>query len=242
MATRLWDQAERLIVVAGHAVYLGRGDDRDPLSDAAWYLHDFQTGEAPYYAAHIKRGVELAADGNARPLLMFSGGQTRGEIGPRGEAQSYWEAADYCGWWGMGAVAGRATTEEFARDSLENLLYSVCRFYECARRFPRTVTVVGWAFKARRFDLYRRWLRWPETDFTYVGDDDPPRADEARRSEREVVTALARGDSSSSLAKRNARNPFARHHPYETSCPALTEALRHFAVRESPFEGPLPWD
>ena len=73
------------VIVAGHAIL--RQDWRDPLDGASWILQDFQRGEGACYVEHIRRGVEIAA-GNASALLIFSGGQTRAEAGPRSEAES----------------------------------------------------------------------------------------------------------------------------------------------------------
>ena len=38
-------------------------------------------------------------------------------------------------------VRGRALTEEHARDSFENLLFSVCRFRELTGLYPQNITV-----------------------------------------------------------------------------------------------------
>ena len=65
-------------------------------------------------------------------LLVFSGGQTRREAGPRSEADGYLALARAFGWWGWVEVAERATDEAFARDSFENLLFGLCRFKERA--------------------------------------------------------------------------------------------------------------
>jgi hypothetical protein len=44
-----------------------------------------------------------------------------------------------------------------ARDSLENLLFSLCRFNELSDSYPLDVTVVSFGFKKRRFEeLHRR--------------------------------------------------------------------------------------
>jgi hypothetical protein len=42
-------------------------------------------------------------------------------------------------------------TEEHARDSFENLLFSICRFYELTGNYPESITVVGFEFKKERF-------------------------------------------------------------------------------------------
>ena len=39
-------------------------------------------------------------DRDPRALLMFSGGETRREAGPKSEAQSYWAVADAADWYG----------------------------------------------------------------------------------------------------------------------------------------------
>lgn len=44
----------------------------------------------------------------------------------------------------------RATTEEFALDSYENLLFAVARFKEVTGRWPGKITVVGYGMKRRR--------------------------------------------------------------------------------------------
>lgn len=48
------------------------------------------------------------------------------------------------------APAARATTEEYALDSYENLLFSMARFREVTGRWPDRVTVVGYGMKRKR--------------------------------------------------------------------------------------------
>lgn len=102
------------------------------------HVLDYQRGQVSTFVRHIELGVRLAReDGEA--LLIFSGGETRYEAGPRSEAQSYWIAAKHAHWWRDDPAAGsdegdsvssRTVTEEYARDSFENLLFSICRFKE----------------------------------------------------------------------------------------------------------------
>lgn len=57
----------------------------------------------------------------------------------------------------------RVVSEEFARDSYENVLFSLCRFYEMTGRYPEKVTIIGFGFKERRFtDLHRKAVRFPK--------------------------------------------------------------------------------
>jgi urease alpha subunit len=66
----------------------------------------------------------------------------------------------------------RATTEDFALDSFQNLLFSIARFKERTGRYPRRVTVVGFGVKRARFEtLHAQALRWPSGAFSYVGVD-----------------------------------------------------------------------
>lgn len=66
----------------------------------------------------------------------------------------------------------RATTEDHALDSFQNLLFSIARFHEYTGRYPTKITVVGYEFKRARFvDLHRAALRWPKDEFRYIGVD-----------------------------------------------------------------------
>jgi hypothetical protein len=50
-------------------------------------------------------------------------------------------------------LSARATTEEFALDSYENLLFSMARFREVTGHWPSHVTVVGYGMKQHRCAL-----------------------------------------------------------------------------------------
>ncbi|MBX7219865.1 MAG: hypothetical protein K1Y36_07955 [Blastocatellia bacterium] len=231
-----------LILVPCHAVYLSECNG-DPRSDKAWWLQSFQAGEPPFYIEHIQAGVELA---KAHPdaLLMFSGGQTRREAGPLSEAESYRKVAVMYDWWAGREVAERAQVEEFARDSFENLLFGICRMRECTGIWPSRVSVVGWEFKARRFDLHRAALRFPAQHFCYHGVNNPPALEAAIRGEEqfalEPFSRSPYGGEPVLEQKRQARNPFQRTHSYHRTCPDLAALLNY---RENTlFSGILPWD
>ena len=89
-----------LVMVAGHSVYTIAtcgGTDREE----SWFLEPYQRhpGQAATFIAHIKEGVDIAARDDGA-LLLFSGGETRKDAGPRSEAQSYWAIAESKGWFG----------------------------------------------------------------------------------------------------------------------------------------------
>jgi len=150
---------------------------------------------------------------------------------------------------------GRATTENFALDSYQNLLFSIARFREYTGRFPSKITVVGYEFKRPRFErLHRSALRWPENRFAYLGVD-PDHADGGSSSEANEgeqrngylpYTMDRYGCHSALLKKRRLRNPQARFHPYGVSVPEL-RSLFEWCPGDSEggedtlFPGDLPW-
>jgi len=115
--------ATHLVIVAGHSVTIsGHLHDADH-DESDWFLLDYQKGHGLPEAiiGHIRAGIDVASnDPNA--LLVFSGGETRGVAGPETEGASYFRVADAMELWPSGSSArSRTVTEDFARDSFENL-------------------------------------------------------------------------------------------------------------------------
>jgi hypothetical protein len=242
-----------LVIVAGHAALRAELSEppQAPESDRAWALDSFQVGEVPFYLEHIRRGAVLLAH-NPAALLLFSGGRTRQAAGRWSEARSYHGVARRAGWWlppnDQGELRSeldrRSATEEYARDSFENLLFSWCRFQQLTGRYPRNTTVVSWAFKSTRFELHRRALRHPATCFRFVGQGDPFDLAAAQRGELTALRAFSLdpyGKGPELSQKRVLRNPFALEHPYAT-CPGLGDFFAFLAGSKSSFEGKLPWE
>lgn len=240
MATLGTNRPDVLVLVAGHAIYLGETLD-EPESDHHWCLQEFQRGEPPFYIEHIRAGVELAARDDAA-VLVFSGGQTRQDAGPRSEGASYLELAQQFGWWTAPGVERRAVAEEFARDSFENLLFGICRFHEATGTYPRLIHVVSWQFKEARFNLHRAALRFPAERFQFVGVNQPVDLAGAQAGEAQAVAAFTAdpyGSSGVLARKRADRDPFRRRHAYDATCPDLEGLLGHPGTE--PYTGPLPW-
>ncbi|KXZ54397.1 hypothetical protein GPECTOR_5g53 [Gonium pectorale] len=232
-----------LVLVAGHAVYTGV-DYAEANKESSWFLEDYQKvkGEAQSFLDHIRLGIEEAAlDPDA--LLLFSGGQTRRAAGPRSEGMSYWVVAEAAGWFGRPEVRNRTFTEEHARDSFENLLFSLCRFYELAGHYPETITVVSYTLKEARFrTLHRQAVRWPGEFFRFVGTPVPPDAIGAEEGEERTVRSFTSdpyGCGGELLAKRLRRDPFAVGPIHPSRCPEM-RALLSFCGPQL-FEGKLPW-
>jgi len=245
-----------LIVVAGHAPFKQSTETvpEHPDQDDAWVLQPFQSGEPPLYIEHIRRGIALLRNDPAA-LLIFSGGFTRQEAGLRwSEAATYAAIARHFDWWKADAqdrrgrdLASRVTTEDFSRDSFENLLFSICRVQQVMGRYPQTVTVVSWAFKEARFDIHRAAIRFPSHRFHFVGCNQPLTLETALKGEAITFGEFMEnkyGASRKMTEKRASRNPFNRRHDF-SGCPGMRT---FFPFIENPKNGEkdfperLPWE
>lgn len=152
----------------------------------------------------------------------------------------------------------RHTTQEHARDSFENLLFSVCRFYELTGHAPANITVVrgrtswlrlkrhpphpqvSYSFKGRRFtDLHRAALRYPSSSFRFVGT--PALSPDAEQGEARAASAFVRDPYSCQaelLAKKQERDPFAEG-PYDGRCAPLAPLFDFCG--DHVYQGKLPW-
>ncbi|KAJ2721541.1 hypothetical protein GGI07_003894 [Coemansia sp. Benny D115] len=237
-----YSQLTDLVLVPGHGVYMGNGS---PLNEASWYLLDQQRGEVGAFMAHIGKAIEIVKEHDTA-LLLFSGGKTRMDAGAYSEAQGYWAAADRMGWLTKD-VYRRVLTEEFARDSYENVLFSIARFHEVTGNYPDRITVVGFEFKQPRFlDLHRHALRYPKIRFNYVGINPP--GDVGRLAQLEKANAydlFARdlyGCSAALKDKKTMRNPFSTKHGYAASCPEIAKFFDYCPANPTAvYDGPLPW-
>lgn len=110
-----------------------------------------------------------------REFIFMLRGQTKSPSSTT-EAESYLRLAQASGLIPIenakSFVHARSTTENYAMDSYQNLLFSVARFREFTGHFPTKITVIGYEFKRARFtELHRKAMRWPQTRFTYIGVD-----------------------------------------------------------------------
>jgi len=240
-----WSPAiENLIIVGGHSVFIGSDFDKADEEDS-WYLENYQKGQLSTMLQHLRRGVELAAKDNSS-LLLFSGGQTRSVAGPRSESLSYWSVADAKNWFGIAHVRWRALTEEYARDSFENLIFSVCRFREVVGRYPKNITVISFSFKKMRFiEQHRAAIRFPRERFFFEGLDPVGAQNRLKAVTSEHDNAVVPfekdpyGCRPPLSDKRDSRNPFNRVQSYPRGCPELGALMSYCG--SGTFQGPLPW-
>ncbi|BFZ55061.1 hypothetical protein PYCC9005_002100 [Savitreella phatthalungensis] len=239
-----------LVMVPCHAIYLGAF--ANPISNLNnWLLTAEQTEiDTRAYLAHIDAGVNVTLQ-DPQALLIFSGGQTRDKSEGRTEAGGYMQVAET-----RHGQLSSATTETFARDSYENLMFSIARFHEYTGRWPVRITVVGFAFKeARFFQLHRKAVRFAERHFQYIGIDYGQESDQsdaltAQRAAGEAlhaVNAFAQdlyGCRDPQLRnKRLKRNPARRWHPYLYSAGVQVAGLIAWCPADGVrlFDGALPW-
>ena len=261
-------KATHLIIVAGHSVLISGDVAAAAHSDAVWWLYDYQRnrGLPRAIAMHIQAGIRLALD-DERSLLVFSGGETRAQTGPETEGGSYFRVADALDLWDgrdifakdgdeaagsatQSTVRARTVTEEYATDSFENLLFSICRFREVTGSYPARISLVSFSFKQTRFEtLHSGALQWPLDHFHYVGVDPPA-------STGFDLRASSEGERNNSLLpfqsdpygchteilqrKRKERNPFSRKAPYELTCPEMKELL-HWCGPKLIAKANVPW-
>lgn len=180
-----------ICIVPGHAIL--KGDN--PLAESDWILEPFQRDGGHHvhcFLAHIKAGLAWL-ESNPHGRLVLSGGLTRPQS-PRSEAASYLLAAQKCGYLSSSTDIQRIILEEFARDSLENLLYGIAAGFAATRfRIPR-VTVIGFDFKRDRFfDHFASLKLGRGTTFDYIGINNPiePQLSEAIAAESRVRAAFA---------------------------------------------------
>mmetsp|Transcript_13689 Transcript_13689/g.40010 ORF Transcript_13689/g.40010 Transcript_13689/m.40010 type:complete len:198 (-) Transcript_13689:4236-4829(-) len=190
-----------------------------------------------------------------KSLIIFSGGETRGQTGPLNEGTSYYRVADALDLWDvpgmerLSTVRERATTEEFATDSFQNLMFSICRFREVTGHYPVRITVVSFSFKERRFGMHAGALQWPANKFKYVGIDPPSSTgfnlEESSAGELNDAAKPFKSDPYGCSApvlqqKRKERNPFSRTPPYQLTCPEMKSLLDWCGPNILP-KSQVPW-
>lgn len=149
----------------------------------------------------------------------------------------------------------RMTTENFALDSFENLLFSIGRFYEYTGTYPRKITVVSYEFKKKRFvDLHAVALRWSTNkylpsgtrQFNYVGIDDEDMGPSVHDNAYDLFERDMYGCFNVLLTKRRKRNSSRRLPPYRSTAPELAGLMdwcpSYGSRLQGLYPGWLPWD
>lgn len=237
-----------LIILPCHSVWSGgpsKGEQRDE-----WHLAPFQYEGNDHlcFIDHVSKSIkELKNDPHA--VLVISGGQTQKDAGPQSEAYSYYQLAKAL--YGDDPVFDRICLEEFARDSFENVIFLICRFFEIKETYPERISVVGFQFKHERFVNHhlQEALQFPVEKVNYIGNSPNPEFDDSKRARyfadlmaSEKKHALSHfqkdwyGISHPLLDKKKQRNPFKRTHGYYASNKQLQRLLEHISDEGSDLE------
>jgi hypothetical protein len=226
-----------LILVPCHGIWMNSTVHR---GESTWCCDHPEEG--PCYACHAKAAAFRAAE-NPSSTLVFSGGMTLAAAGPRSEAQSYLEFCGAMNWWNTEPPAC-VLLEEYARDSLENLLFAIAVFARAHHSWPDRIAVFGWEFKQQRFERHRAALGWPSERFEYIGVNNPADRDlpAAKSGEARKLAALDHDiflNGPEWRDQRTRRNPFQRVAPYEGVHHRLDRVLQ--AVRTGEIIEQFPW-
>ncbi len=160
---------QNLIIVPGHSLlkdHIVAGESLEYYQNPDnWLLEDYQVGDLPFYLEHIQAGLQ-ALEKDPHAILVFSGGRTRQGGKMWSEAESYLLAAKSMPAWKR-AFEARVITEDYARDSMQNIHHSLMRYFIHLNRFPQKIDVFNWGFKSERFHFHAATLGIPSDSFTY---------------------------------------------------------------------------
>ncbi|EDK43579.1 hypothetical protein LELG_01757 [Lodderomyces elongisporus NRRL YB-4239] len=246
-----------LIIVPCHGIWKGRNPrDRDN-----WHLAPFQIEGNDHicFIEHLSTAyLELEADPAA--FMIISGGETKREAGEIAEATTYHQLLndlslidsnkdtktnkDLVGG-EFKSIQSRIATEVYARDSFENVLFSMCRFYELHKRYPTKITITGFEFKSYRFTQLHllQALAFNLDNVVYLGNQPNPShlSTEAKQkyfkeldhSEKQHAANVFAQDwygiGPNLKSKKLKRNPFAKKHSYAITNPYITNFLNEIA-------------
>ncbi|KAJ3824638.1 hypothetical protein F5880DRAFT_1623124 [Lentinula raphanica] len=243
---RIVENLDHLIIVPGHAIWNGASAEQR-LDEDLWTLEPYQrnSGRVEAFYQHIAHATQLSLQ-DEHALVVFSGGQTRRDTTTT-EAESYMRLAMQANL--LPRDFTRATTDNYALDSHQNLLFSIARFHEFTGVYPARITVVGYEMKRKRFtDLHRTAVRWSRSRFEYIGIDSNDSPSESKTAqEGELKTYIETSKDmyhchSQLLQKRRNRNHHRRFHPYHVSSPELSDLMEWCPSEGSMlYNGLLPW-
>lgn len=208
-----------LILVAGHSVLRNtatisqiQASLEGKQEEDAWYLHHYQKGQriGPTIKQHLELGLkELRKD--PMSLLVISGGRTRkGEN--NSEAKSYYKVLQTDQFSISNSEWERIVLENYARDSLTNILYSIKVFEKYNNnRLPRSITTISFDFKEPRFHLHMSTLGIPTSNVRFLGYSPNTVGSAQLKGEKLTYNAFKRdplGCHGKLFAKRQARDPW----------------------------------
>lgn len=123
------------------------------------------------YKKQLLASIESLKKGSF-DVLIISGGFTRKEI-KKSEARGMLDWAKDLELNLENFVKQKGVIlEEYARDSFENLLFSLCQFYQIFKIFPKAIGVIAWKFKENRIRTIAKTLKLSNFKYLAVGKKD----------------------------------------------------------------------
>lgn len=196
---------DTLIIVCCHAIWLSEKAlkvSEQEMTEGGWLIEPFQAGETLTFIDHITTGIQQLSQ-NQSAVLVFSGGSTKPSRTQVSEGESYKQYAVKHGLLDSGDLITRTFSETDARDSFQNVLFSLLRFHQFVGQYyqtygdgsasvkpidqlpsPRKLVLISHGFKRTRFEeLHLPALRYPVDSgrFQYIGVD--PQFDDVKMQE-----------------------------------------------------------
>lgn len=252
-------QPTHLILVPGHAPL--NNLDGDVHDDDSWILEPFQrdSHHVDLFLGHLWAAFNELRKDLANSVLVTSGGDTRDDGPGLTESESYIQAAVKAGIVDRNEFeilndtprASRDRSEQKlhlmcetrAKDSPENLLYSLAIFEARFGYLPSVTTVFAFRFKQARYEASWNALKIPG-EFCYRGVNDPPpgQREKALVAEKKLIGKFADDPMGvcdpDLITKRNARDPRSRNSPESYVNKVGNERLRELLAEN--FESYRP--
>ncbi len=150
-------------------------------------------GQEPVHKDHIKKAFDLL---DRDHMLVLSGGNTQPELNvDKNEAEEVYDFALNIGVEKAEIIEEKIIFEKFARDSFENLFFSLLAFKKETGDWPQKTTIVSFNFKKYRFNAISIGLKLPILSFLACEDIWLPaeQAEAAQLSESNIIEKMIEG-------------------------------------------------
>lgn len=169
-------------------------------------MHSEFPEDRPVYEKQLRESIRIV-QGKSYDLLIISGGYTKKAI-EKSEAQGM---VDWALDLRLDIEEIPFILEEYSRDSFENVLFSMCRYYKEYEQFPNRIGICSWKSKKRRFEIIAEALKLPY-HFLGIGEKEALARAEAQQVERIRTDPFHRSPYLAS--KRQRRDPWRKGNPY----------------------------
>ncbi|GME68044.1 unnamed protein product [[Candida] boidinii] len=180
---------DTLVILPCHSIYkrvptndtisrkeLSQDEPGPGFDEKDWELAPFQyeAHDHLFFIKHIYASYEYLLQHKANSVLVLSGGYTKDSQKELSESLSYLNVAKMRGLIPLDYENtfenGKLLLEDRARDSYENVVFSLIKFRELIDKYPKKIVIVGLEFKRFRFiEQHLKVLQFPVTDIEYIG-------------------------------------------------------------------------